>query len=243
MAGIRTSKRALELRKEPKQARSRETVDVILEAAAQVFERHGYAETTTDQVAERAGVSVGSVYQYFPSKDALLAALVKRFAADAVACRLMGSNASEVPHLQLAANRGYGTVDLKQIDVSPDNWEAWASNFAPPPETLDVQFPNIQILDKQSCSACQSTLLLFLKQYADQLVEYFPGDGPAPVAIGRGHESLPPDTLCIGNCTAAHKNVGTFVPGCPPVGSEILKAISDQQYREQSKESDDSPQT
>ncbi|MGI5268347.1 TetR/AcrR family transcriptional regulator [Nonomuraea sp. CA-218870] len=65
-------------RKTPRQQRSRETVEAILEAAAQLFQRHGYAATTTNKIADRAGVSVGSLYQYFPNKDALLLALADR---------------------------------------------------------------------------------------------------------------------------------------------------------------------
>jgi len=57
-------------------------VDAILEAAAQVFERHGYAAGTTNRIAERAGVSIGSLYQYFPNKDAVLVALVRRHVAE-----------------------------------------------------------------------------------------------------------------------------------------------------------------
>jgi AcrR family transcriptional regulator len=71
-------KRSLRARKQPRQARSRETVEALLEAAAQVFERHGYAAGTTNRIAARAGVSIGSLYQYFPSKDAILLALVER---------------------------------------------------------------------------------------------------------------------------------------------------------------------
>ena len=62
----------------PRQERSRATVEAILEAAAQVFERHGYAAGTTNRIAERAGVSIGSLYQYFPNKDAILVALVEQ---------------------------------------------------------------------------------------------------------------------------------------------------------------------
>ena len=62
-------------RKQPRQARSRDTVKAILKAAAQVFASRGYAGTTTNHVAARAGVSIGSLYEYFPSKDALLVAL------------------------------------------------------------------------------------------------------------------------------------------------------------------------
>ncbi|KKD04002.1 TetR/AcrR family transcriptional regulator [Streptomyces sp. WM6386] len=62
-------------RKRPRQERSQETYDAIVEAAAQLFERDGYTRATTNHVAERAGVSIGSLYQYFPNKDALLYAV------------------------------------------------------------------------------------------------------------------------------------------------------------------------
>jgi AcrR family transcriptional regulator len=69
-------------RKSPAQARSRATVDAILAATARVLVRHGFDRTTTNRVAETAGVSIGSLYQYFPSKEALVAALLDRHIAD-----------------------------------------------------------------------------------------------------------------------------------------------------------------
>ncbi len=69
-------------RKQPRQTRSRETVQVILRAAAQVFSTRGYAATTTNHVAARAGVSIGSLYEYFPNKDALLVALLEQHLAE-----------------------------------------------------------------------------------------------------------------------------------------------------------------
>lgn len=60
------------LRKQPKQARSTELVEAILEAAVQVLAREGAQRFTTARVAERAGVSIGSLYQYFPNKAAIL---------------------------------------------------------------------------------------------------------------------------------------------------------------------------
>ncbi len=66
------------LRKTPRQRRATLTVDVLLEAAAQVLEADGLAGFNTNAVARRAGVSVGSLYQYFPSKQALTLALLRR---------------------------------------------------------------------------------------------------------------------------------------------------------------------
>lgn len=63
-------------RKQPKQARARVTVDAILEAAAQIIRRDGLSGLNTNAIARRAGVSIGSLYQYFPNKDALMAALI-----------------------------------------------------------------------------------------------------------------------------------------------------------------------
>jgi AcrR family transcriptional regulator len=71
---------ALSRRKHPSQSRSAVTVTAILDATARILVERGYAATSTNAVAERAGVSVGSLYQYFPNKDALIAALHARHA-------------------------------------------------------------------------------------------------------------------------------------------------------------------
>lgn len=62
-------------RKQPRQQRSAQTRRDILDAAARVFSEHGYAAGTTNRIAAAADVSIGSLYQYFPNKDAILAAL------------------------------------------------------------------------------------------------------------------------------------------------------------------------
>lgn len=68
-------------RRVPKQARSRELVDRIQTAAGELFAERGYADTNTNLVAEHAGVSVGSLYQFFASKDEILAALQEEWTA------------------------------------------------------------------------------------------------------------------------------------------------------------------
>lgn len=69
---------SLNPRKLPQQDRARATRDAILEAATHIIARHGLAAFNTNAVAERAGVSIGSLYQYFQNKDALMAALIER---------------------------------------------------------------------------------------------------------------------------------------------------------------------
>lgn len=65
-------------RKRPRQARSRATVDSVLEATARVLVKRGFDGLTTNLVAEAAGVSIGSLYQYFPNKAALVGALIEK---------------------------------------------------------------------------------------------------------------------------------------------------------------------
>ncbi|MEN9566971.1 MAG: hypothetical protein RLZZ69_2167 [Cyanobacteriota bacterium] len=65
-------------RKQPQQDRSRMTVEAILEATAHILTERGYSKTNTNQIAELAGVSIGSLYQYFPNKESLMAALIQQ---------------------------------------------------------------------------------------------------------------------------------------------------------------------
>lgn len=104
-------------RKKPRQARARATCDAILEAAARILQRNGIAAVTTNAVAELAGVSIGSLYQYFPGKEAILAELVRDLRArmlsdltDAVAlCE--GRPLREAVHLLLAASVAHQRAD------------------------------------------------------------------------------------------------------------------------------------
>lgn len=70
------------MRKKPQQARSRQLVASLIEATGQCIAAHGLDNTTTPLIAERAGVSVGSLYQYFDSKETLLDALAEKLARD-----------------------------------------------------------------------------------------------------------------------------------------------------------------
>ena len=126
MPSTRIPSRRLEPRKIPKQTRSQSTVEAILEAAAQVFERHGYAGGTTNRIAERAGTSIGSLYQYFPNKDAVLVALVHRHLAEGTAVL--------APHIE-RLGRG-----ARFDDVLPDIVEAMVAMHALAPGLHRVLF-------------------------------------------------------------------------------------------------------
>lgn len=75
----RPRKTKLKPRKMPGQARSQETVRIILEASARILESDGMRGLNTNAIAERAGVSIGSLYQYFPNKDSIVLALISSF--------------------------------------------------------------------------------------------------------------------------------------------------------------------
>ena len=75
----RPRKNRLKARKAPGQARSQETVEVILDASARILESDGLRGFNTNAIAAKAGVSIGSLYQYFPNKDSIVLALIGSF--------------------------------------------------------------------------------------------------------------------------------------------------------------------
>ena len=78
------------LRKHPRQRRSVATVTAILDAAARILTETGYATASTNRIAERAGVSIGSLYEYFPGKEAVYGELRRREAQKAFAEHMTG---------------------------------------------------------------------------------------------------------------------------------------------------------
>ena len=69
-------------RKKASQNRSRALVDTLIEATARILAKEGFDQASTNRIAAKAGVSVGSLYQYFPSKEALVAAVMERHRRD-----------------------------------------------------------------------------------------------------------------------------------------------------------------
>lgn len=97
-----TPQSAGKMRKKPTQARAAATIDAIIEATSQILQREGEDAVTTGRIAERAGVSIGSLYQYFANRDAILIALNTRQREEIVAevarslSEIEGQNGEEI---------------------------------------------------------------------------------------------------------------------------------------------------
>ncbi|MBA2404448.1 MAG: TetR/AcrR family transcriptional regulator, partial [Bdellovibrionales bacterium] len=76
---MKSLKKGLSLRKEPNQERAIDTMDSIIKATAHILEKEGFEKTSTNKIAAKAGVSIGSLYQYFPTKDSILALMMDRY--------------------------------------------------------------------------------------------------------------------------------------------------------------------
>jgi AcrR family transcriptional regulator len=126
-------------RRSPRQRRSADTVAVLLEATERVLARDGYQATTTNHIAEVAGVSIGTLYHFFPSKEALIQSLVHRMWAEELSAfelraktvfelplaesirELVGVFVSEVRRRMAMYRRWYGEAPhLGQLDVGLD---------------------------------------------------------------------------------------------------------------------------
>lgn len=160
-----------------------------------------------------------------PKKAGMIVVGDNAVSADAVATRLMGLNPEGIPHLKLCAEKGLGKIRLKEIKVDPKDYLEWAVPFERPPSKLSIPFPEVAVHDEGSCSACLSTLLLFLQDHRSRLTDYRLSDGQIHVGIGRHLSACPKGTILIGNCTSKLRRKGPFIHGCPPVSSQILKVL------------------
>jgi AcrR family transcriptional regulator len=112
---------SLNPRKMPSQARSAATVEVILEAAIHVLLANGFEKMSTTRIAECAGVSVGSLYQYFPNKRALLAALVRRHVArvaDRAEQACAGAHGATLQKMCEAVINAFIDAKTERVDLS-----------------------------------------------------------------------------------------------------------------------------
>ena len=148
----------VDVRKTPRQARSQALVESILDATSRVLVEDGFARTTTTRVAERAGVSVGSLYQYFPSRESLVAAVARRHSE-----RLKGS---------LEAAFADGSVDLEAAIRTMLNAVIQAHQVSPElTAVLGGEVPKLGTLDWKAESSRRGIDLArqLFERHADEL--------------------------------------------------------------------------
>ena len=176
----------LKPRKTPRQARSEATVDAIFEATIQVLLAEGASRLTTTRVSERAGVSVGTMYQYFPNKQALLFAVLKRHMEDVLgkvegACVAgAGSNAADMVQNLLATYIEAKTSDpetsialysvVTELDV-PELFGKFSTRLVKAIETMlssaaDLEFADVRLVTNMVHTAMTGVTRTIFEQHA-----------------------------------------------------------------------------
>ena len=120
----------LQTRKAPRQSRSRSTVDAIKQAAREMVATEGFSTSTTTLIAERAGVSIGSLYQYFPTREAIFLALYEDASAQMTATmkkvmvrileQSLEKGVTEVMRQLLALHREHEQIVQKMVAQIPE---------------------------------------------------------------------------------------------------------------------------
>jgi uncharacterized protein (DUF362 family) len=148
--------------------------------------------------------------------------------ADIAGCLMMGIKPSDIVHLRLIGERLGFSINPDDYDFYPVNFLDYSVVYKNPPKEIAIQYPDVRLLDIESCSACLSTVMLFLKRFKTDMSQYVLDDNFFHLAIGKGvtGDKIKKGTILIGNCTKNSKECGIFVPGCPPVASQIYKAIT-----------------
>jgi hypothetical protein len=163
-----------------------------------------------------------------PIKSDFAVASINALGADIIGCVIMGKDPSLVPHLQLIAERLSEPIQPGQYEVSPGDFSIHAVQFRDPPTDISLHYPDVVLYDQESCSACLSTVMLFLKRFKGDLEAYKSEDGKLRLAIGKGirREDIEKGTILIGNCVKINDDGFINIKGCPPVATRIYKAIT-----------------
>ena len=156
------------MRKMPKQKRSREMVERLLDATAATLSERGLEDTTTNHIAEKASVSIGSLYQYFPDKEALLEALMGRISEDIA--NTFRDHATKLGYVEFDLKTVsnylilYGINAIRNDPLALEIMKSW--NGLPLEKLLDP-------LEKFFLSMAQP---YFLRHYQDYPIQHLEGE-------------------------------------------------------------------
>ena len=164
-----------------------------------------------------------------PKGAGLIVAAHDALAADWIASRLMGIKPEKIAHLRLLAKRK--SFDPDTIQCLPGNFDKMITPFLSPPENVSFRYPGVNVLDQESCSACQNTLYVFLEKYHHRLKPFLDKYGTLNLALGKGVKEFPKETILIGNCCGNLNKTdeGNLVVGCPPTDGQIWDKVQEKQ--------------
>ena len=182
-------------------------------------------------IAPRLVVVDGTVGQEGPGPVAgdpvemnLILAGANRVAIDAVCCWVMGIDPTTVEHMGLASEAGLGPLDRKQIEIKGDSLERVRRPFKLPAFDLEhmYNYEGVSAIEGTACSGCTGSLALALRDMKEsgELAEIVKAVGHVTIVFG-ADANIPEahsDTLClyVGKCQSRSRDLGAWVPGCPP---------------------------
>ena len=146
-------------------------------------------------------------------------------AADIVALAIVGLNIEHAPHLKLISEQKSSVFSIKDIRTIPADIKSFKTDFATPPCEITIKNSKINLIDISSCSACLSSVFLFIKNNKTLIHNYFNEYGQLNLAVGKDIKDIPNDSIIIGNCAICQKHKGIFIKGCPPSQTIILQTI------------------
>jgi len=163
-----------------------------------------------------------------PIKSNFAVASLNPFAADIIGCIMMGIEPKNISHLRIISERLNLDIAPEKYDVFPNDYKNYSIKYQTSPKKISIEYPDVKLYDKESCSACLSTVMLFLKRFKTDMSQYLLDDKKLHLAIGKGilENEIREGTILVGNCTRHITNKGIFVPGCPPVCTQIYKKIT-----------------
>lgn len=144
-------------------------------------------------------------------------------AVDAVCAKVAHFDPQEILHIQLAAEAGLGVADMAQIEIRGESIEAVSKPFLPYLEALEDLFGGATIIEKSTCTGCMGEMVstfIYLKEagYEDKLPNLSLVMG-TPEEVGVSEQT----PVIVGRCAKRFKEMGIFIPGCPPHGIKITE--------------------
>ena len=154
-------------------------------------------------------------------------------AADVTALTLVNLDIEHTPHLKLISKQTSGVSSINEIRTIPDNIKPFQTDFEIPPTEVKIEDKKINLIDVSSCSACLSSVFLFIKNNEPMIQNYFNEYGQLNLAIGKDVKDIPEGSVIVGNCAKHEKHKGLYIKGCPP--SQTIMKIEMQKMLDKKK--------